>query len=314
MLKEYAVEPAAMGSSWETFKYLIGLLTFEQGRRISRFPSDWEKRVLAEAETSGIGPVKVASVVERLKRARERGSIVDFHRGYDPKLGWIANALAQHQLRPFHAIIAEANPGNDSVVVCRSDVDDVHALFLSTHSWEIPRTGKAIAAAVAPLACTAKEILIVDPFMDWRDVPRGKGYRDFLSEMFTCLTAQGHTGCAVQLHFKRLDERPPQTLVLRNARRLLNGLLPVGFRFELYEWEERDNGEDFHDRHILCDCGGLSIGAGFSAVGAHQHAEVILKPYELTQTLKARFTPRTAPFNLVGKVIRITSDGVATEL
>ena len=45
MLFEYAVEPQAIGSSWQNFLYLIEKFGFDRGRLISRFPKDWFKEV-----------------------------------------------------------------------------------------------------------------------------------------------------------------------------------------------------------------------------------------------------------------------------
>jgi hypothetical protein len=314
MLKEYAVEPAAMGSSWETFRYLNELLTFERGRLISRFPNNWEGEVLAAAKASGIPTVKYHSIVERLKTAGRQGTMVGFDRKYDSTLGnWLVNAVADHKRKPFHAIIALTNAANDNDVIILDDVDNEHVLVHSTHSWEIPRTGPEISRTVAPLIRSARCILIVDPFLDWRSVVTANGYRETLGEIMRALHADGRRDVVVQLHFRTHDSRPPANLIMQNAKKLLGGLLPETFSFELYEWRERENGEDFHDRHILCDHGGLSIGAGFEAVGAHQRAEVTIKPYELTQTLRARFTIGTAAFDLVGNVIVIDAMGNANE-
>lgn len=41
MLFEYAVEPQAIGSSWQTFLYLIEKFGFDRGRLISRLPGKW---------------------------------------------------------------------------------------------------------------------------------------------------------------------------------------------------------------------------------------------------------------------------------
>jgi hypothetical protein len=42
MLYEYAVEPRAIGSNWETFRYVIEKFGFDKGRLISDFPhSKW---------------------------------------------------------------------------------------------------------------------------------------------------------------------------------------------------------------------------------------------------------------------------------
>jgi len=50
MLFEYAVEPQAIGSSWQTFLYLIEKFGFDRGRLISRLPGKWEKKVIQAAK------------------------------------------------------------------------------------------------------------------------------------------------------------------------------------------------------------------------------------------------------------------------
>jgi hypothetical protein len=40
MFFEYAVEPHAIGSNWQNFRYLIEKFGFDRGRLISQFRSD----------------------------------------------------------------------------------------------------------------------------------------------------------------------------------------------------------------------------------------------------------------------------------
>ena len=47
-----------------------------------------------------------------------------------------------------------------------------------------------------------------------------------------------------------------------------SGMAQQGIRStQLLEWAEIQGGEDFHDRFVLTDQGGLMIGAGFAAQG-----------------------------------------------
>jgi hypothetical protein len=45
ILQEYAVEPAAI-AGWDKFRYITEKFGFDHGRLISRYPEDWEERVL----------------------------------------------------------------------------------------------------------------------------------------------------------------------------------------------------------------------------------------------------------------------------
>ena len=50
MLYEYAVEPRAIGSSWQTFRYVIEKFGFDRGRLISQFPNTWFRLVYDATE------------------------------------------------------------------------------------------------------------------------------------------------------------------------------------------------------------------------------------------------------------------------
>jgi hypothetical protein len=72
-------------------------------------------------------------------------------RPYDAALGgWFQNAVAQHALAPFHAIIADVNPTANADVVLVEDVDETHPLMMSAHSWEVVRSRRdAVRACLA---------------------------------------------------------------------------------------------------------------------------------------------------------------------
>jgi hypothetical protein len=98
MLFEYAVEPQAIGSSWQTFLYLIEKFGFDRGRLISQLPGKWEKKVIQAAKQAGVPDIRMASIVERLRNAKLW--VVDFGRPYDSEKSWIDNALTEHQRAP----------------------------------------------------------------------------------------------------------------------------------------------------------------------------------------------------------------------
>ena len=50
MLSEYAVNPAAIGADWSTFKDLIDRFGADKGRLVSRLPKRWEKKSHSSCE------------------------------------------------------------------------------------------------------------------------------------------------------------------------------------------------------------------------------------------------------------------------
>src|SRR5690606_5158278 len=81
MLSEYAVEPAAIGSDWRTFKDLIDRFGADKGRLISRLPAKWERKVIQAAREAGVPDVRMTDIVERLRDSKHK--VVDFNRTYD---------------------------------------------------------------------------------------------------------------------------------------------------------------------------------------------------------------------------------------
>lgn len=305
MHSEYAVEPAAIGADWNTFKYLIEKFGYDKGRLISRMPTKWEKKVIAAAKDAGISDVRMKSLVERLRNTSKQ-RVVDFGRGYDPERAWLENALEEHGKKLFRAIICAAEDACGEAVVA-DDCDEDHALIATPVSCDVPRTAAAIAETVLPLAFTAKEIDIIDPYFDIR--PVGGDYLGPLAALLARLAALGSAGKTVRIHWRTHDTRPPDHLLMSNAPGYTNGIIPAGFVLQFHEWEQIPGGEDFHDRYVLSDSGGIMVGAGLAAAGPHENATFTLLDDGHAATLRQRFAPGAGSYRRVGRIIELTADG-----
>jgi hypothetical protein len=207
---------------------------------------------------------------ESLSRAKQT-KVIRSRRPYDPVLGsWLKNAIAQHAAAPFHAIIVEKNPTHVADVIAVDEADENHPLMVSEHTWEVERVGATLAQAVGPLLKSAHTVLFVDRFFDIRD-PR---YKETLKACLEALSAGGANEAHWEIHFCDHDSRPPAEVIERDARRWLQGVLPLGTSITLFTWRERNGGADFHARYLLTDMGGISVDAGFSAMGAHQKVQL----------------------------------------
>jgi len=306
MLSEYAVEPAAIGADWETFRYLIEKFGADKGRLISRLPNKWERKVIQTAKAAGVPDIRMASIVERLHRSKH--AVVDFNRTYNPAESWIDNTVREHRERPFRAIICSDQAISCAEAIIPDDCSDESRLFHSPISRGVTRTADEISDALLLLAAAASEIDIVDPYFDLR-VARG----DFVSPLGALLqklVAIVPDPKVIRVHFRSHDSRPPPEILARDAPAQTNGLLPADFCLELYEWEEFQNGEDFHDRFFLTDIGGVMIGAGLSAEGPTETATFTLLDLQHAQRVRSRFSMDSTTYRMVGPVVRIYSDGL----
>ncbi len=268
MHSEYAVEPTAIGADCKTFRYLIEKFGFDKGRLISRMPKRWEKKVIAAAKDAGLPDVRMASLVERLRHTKKR-RVVDFGRCYDSNATWMENALREHRRRPFRAIIGATADAACSVSLTADLCNDDHELIAAPNSCNVPRTADAIAGALLMFVYASREIDVVDRYFNIR--PRGQDYIGPLTSLLGQLKDLGAAGKTIRIHWHTHETRPTAELLLNEAPQLFNGIIPHGFVLQLCEWAEVEGGEDFHDRYVLSDCGGIMIGAGLAAVEAQQH-------------------------------------------
>ena len=95
---------------------------------------------------------------------------------------------------------------------------------------------------------------------------------------------------AIRIHFRDHNTRPSAEIIARDGSAQVKGLLPLGYRIEFYAWSEKPGGEDFHDRYVLTELGGIMIRAGLSADGPEESAAFTLLNFEHAQGLRSRFS------------------------
>ena len=307
MYQEYAVEPAAIGSSWETFRYLIEKFGFQEGRLISRFPAKWERLVIEAAKMADVSDIAFSRITEKLRKEK-RIKIINSSREYNSNLGsWIANARTAHVVKPFHAIIAQGRHKEDEIVA-PEDLEESHPLMIASRSRNVPRTSKKLAEAFLPLLLSAREVDIVDPFFDLQNPQYTNLLSLLLSSMYDSRKNKKEN-LSIRIHFRRNGGEPSEQFLLQNAHKWVRGWIPESFELHLYEWREKPGGEDFHARFLLCDCGGLIVDPGFAAVGQHESAAISLLDYQHVQGLRGNFAVGATVYDKAGNAVRIKSNG-----
>lgn len=306
MLFEYAVEPQAIGSSWQNFLYLIEKFGFDRGRLISRLPGRWEKKVIQAAKEAGVPEIKMASIVNRLKNSNV---VVDLGRCYENDKSWIENALIEHQRTPFHAIIAQQNPGGSADVLPITDVDEFQPLMAVAQDRAVSRDAETIVGALNCFLRLSTRILFVDPFFD----PYNPRYKNTLRTCLTVVKAD-NPDATCEIHYRYHNNKPTNVELEREAATLFRGVIPDGLTVSMYCWRQKDGGADFHARYLLTNCGGVAIDAGFSAEGEHQTTDMHLMSVALSQKRLAAFSKEATDFELVEPILCIHSDGTVRRI
>ena len=302
MLYEYAVEPRAIGSSWQTFRYVIEKFGFDRGRLISQFPNTWFR--LVYDATEAFPPMEKKRIVEALNLAK-RNKVVKSGRPYDPGAGdWLHNALAQNAVTPFHAIIALENPGNHDRVLPVDDLDENQPWMAVSQDWVVNRDAPSLAAAMKQMLQSASVVVLVDPYYD----PFSPRYQTTLRECLRMVHASNpRTLC--EIHHLDREDGPDAEAIERDARAKFGTVIPEGMTITLYRWREKAGGEDFHARYLLTDRGGMRIDAGFSAEGGHQTTDISLMSFELSQQKRTALRRDSDTYELIEPVLQIARSG-----
>lgn len=302
MHHEYAVEPRAIGASWETFRYLIEQFGFDKGRLISQFPKHWFRDVYEAAPA--LKPMQKKRMEEALNQAK-KSKVVRYGRPYDPNAGdWLANALLEHQRAPFRAIIAAHNPTANQVILIADDVDEAQPLMTVPTNCAIPRDAVSLAEAMTGMLRFSSRILFIDPFYR----PFNENYKRTLRECLNRVKSLNpSTSC--EIHYRYHDGNPAPVDLEREAANLFPGVIPVGMKVTIFCWREKDGGADFHARYLITDKGGIAVDAGFSAEGNHQTTDMHLMTFAFSQEKLRTFARTALDYELVGPIIRVTGDG-----
>ena len=263
MLFEYAVEPELV-AAWadpRTGRYFIDRFGIGTPRVISRYPKRWKKLVWKAWEAVEIGDV---GEIDRQRRRMETlirhlsSVMVERQRpDWDSDRSWVDNAVGQRV--PFHAILARHNPTGDPRVLVADELDGSTSRWAEPHAATVRRRAKAIAEKVGGMLRIARNIIFVDPYFA-PDRPR------FVKVIAACVRA-GCEGRAVGSARVRIlssdrEENGTYDHLETMCRKHLPREFPADLEVMIRRLGERQGGERLHNRYILTELGGVSLGVG----------------------------------------------------
>lgn len=295
MFREIAVEPAAMVTSLDRFTGMIDRFGIDQGRIISDFaPGRWSAEVIRTAEANGFHEIALASVVERLRDKRDEKSIARF-RAYPGIEGdWVANALAADHQIPFYAMVTALGACGHERECGAADARIDREPLLVPDFEDVPHRADDIAALAEPLLRVSREVHLIDPNVTFDGT--AAVIRRW-AQPLRAIVNRCRPGMNVVIHTSATGERrPPPHLFEQHARARLQPLRQgVGVRVQ--RWVERAGGQQFHDRAIVSDVAGVTLGHGLdegpdgSVVQVHRLGRVGWS------SLLAKFSVDTSPYD-----------------
>ena len=256
LFPEYAIEPACIERLRDA-QFLLHDAGPFGSKTLAEYPHNWLLEVHKNCKAS-CQTIELKRVVELLSRAMfvRRGNA-----NYDGKRKWIENALLEHKIKPFRAIVSRNGLGDlrsrDYRHVLPLDLLHEHPLWKSPRSTSVNRESESMCRAIAPLLNRSWELVFVDPHFAPEERilwcrPIGAFIQEAVKGGRTLKRCELHlSSTAAYEHFRRS--------CLQNLAREV----PRDVQLHVYRWKMKEQeGERFHPRYILTDIGGVLIEGG----------------------------------------------------
>jgi hypothetical protein len=250
MIYEYALDPAIL-KDWGSFRPLADGFGFSRGRIIADYPNKkWLKSAYATIDAIPNQNVKKKFEIwlnERAKAAMSGRRRISAN--HDTTKTWFINALAEHSRGPFHAVISDQPPRENSAVLDYREADESHPLWRVNRQYFVARTAGEVGPKVGSLLVHAREIRFVDPYFkaDPKDIQMMFGCLE-------CFKSAENLVDRIELHVA--GNKVPMTMVQYILRDITGGCPPMLPKMHVVRWKENY----LHNRFILTDRGGISLG------------------------------------------------------
>jgi hypothetical protein len=309
VLYEYAIDPE---SDPNTLWCALSQFGVHFGRILCECPPNFRKKLRKAIYTAaGADEIERDMLISRFERMLDQGWFVrrpasDFDASQE---NWISRILPEHNRDPFRAMIWSGEKNRDDVLT-RLDLHDENPYWFVDQTPVVARTAGAIANALGPLGKISADLLFVDPFF-------GEKPHDFSSipEIIRVSHCDHMPLQRVEIHTvheanntkrKRVDEIKKSVAHALGTE--FRSAIPRQFKIRVCIWETAAGGDDFHDRYILTNLGGVGISLGLDVgsgdrLGSHKNTIFRLSP-RLYQRRKDQFDTESVAFK------RRTSSGL----
>jgi len=288
MVYEFAVNPAAI-KTWQNFRYIIDQFGVEHGRLITRFPRKWQKLVIRECEEKG---AKRTAIVEKLRSIDHK--LASIGREYNPEKEWIDNALQQHSIKAFRAIISDINKNDHPDILAADDFDEQNLKWKVPTEDIVPKTPDALVECARFLLFVSKKVHFIDPYFDPFMPEFRSTFEKFLEFVF-----QGNPPETLKLHTRNKGQKGWKDVF----ERYFSHKIPKGFSFAVVRWEENEGGNRMHARYVLTELGGIRYDYGLDK-GCNEsiNSDVSLVGYTLAQKRLKDYQQKSTAFNFVDEI------------
>ena len=295
MYHEYAIHPECF-SKWENCRFFCAQMGWDNGRLLSVYPKNWFKKAYESIEACG--EMEKKNIVENLTLLKKYKSIKRYNAVYNDVVSWEENCLKQHSEIPYRGIVSNNETSSAKIVKSK----DIH---INHEKWKLNtqitrRNAEDIARRFSLLLKASKRILFVDPYIRAAD---DRFMRVITRCIMTAMDSiyRDKEYPIIEIHTKIKDSMHAELkLAVNNFTRNLPEKLPKGIEVDVKIWGNKPGGDEFHDRFILTDLGGIFIGAGLSEGRDYSYtANTNRQDFEQYLLRFSQYTGDTPDYNLL---------------
>lgn len=306
MLKEFAVDPCVIASSFETCRYLISQFGADKGRLISKFPKTWKRMAIDAADKLPDGLNK-KRVIESLNDIpKEWLTLIGSGRNCQNADNWLESAITAHESHPFQAILCDRDNPNNQLIDGYS-CNENHPLFAAPRIQKVNRKAQELAKIAILMLQNCKELRLVDPYFD----PKKRKWRDSLAAFLSLIPDISAVKC--EYHLLESEKSPSTDKFIEDLQKL-NGVIPARGELRLIRWKQKAGGERFHRRYLLTENAGLNYEGGLDPeINAVQTTDVSLMDRDHHHTRWVEYDLTSEIYDLVLPILIIDSNGTVSE-
>src|SRR5262249_53913086 len=154
--------------------------------------------------------------------------------------------------KPFKAIVAAQNPRGHGAVIVGDGIDPADGRWVCPVGLTVERKAETIAAALSAMLVNCRQLHLIDPHFG----PENARHRKILERLMGVLAANGVAPSTICVHcqYKSTLE------FFEDEAKAMAARLPPGLTVSFVRWNERGGGEKLHNRYVLTDLGGVSLG------------------------------------------------------
>lgn len=301
MIHAYALDPSLV-ASWgrrEWFRFVHDKFGLGTPRAMLEFPSfsKW-KRLVYDAATNDRLSQEDMKRVEELFRLFAEHKCRRTDAVYDGLLTWLENAEREYDRKPFAAIIATTNPRAHGAVITGDTLGPADMRWARPSGVTVERKPEALAAALSAMLRNCRALHLIDPHFG----PENPRHRKVLEALMDVLASNGVVPAIVRVH--SLAKSPLD--FFETSAKTMATRLPSSLTMEFARWEQVDGGDRLHNRYVLTDLGGVSLGVGIDAGKDGETDDLLLLPQATYALRWAQYVENSGAFKAVDIPAAIT--------